>query len=140
MDYLANHTEITNRVVREFTGIMPENTMKLVFLRLAKSNLIERIPGRKGYYQSGERFSPFTPWVVLNVWATRQVFFLLAASVSRRSSRARLHCDGTRSLRRCRCRLPALGRLASLSYRTRYARHRAAPRPRQPLKRVLPGR
>jgi ATP-dependent DNA helicase RecG len=48
MDYLANHAEITNRIARELTGIRSENTMKLTFLRLAKANLIERIPGRKG--------------------------------------------------------------------------------------------
>jgi ATP-dependent DNA helicase RecG len=48
MDYLANHEEITNRVARELTGISSENTMKLVFLRLAARNLIERIPGRRG--------------------------------------------------------------------------------------------
>jgi ATP-dependent DNA helicase RecG len=46
MDYLANHAEITNRVARELTGIRSENTMKLVFLRLAKLDLIKRIPGR----------------------------------------------------------------------------------------------
>ena len=48
MDYLANHAEITNRVARELTGIRSENTMKLVFLRLAKRDLITRIPGRNG--------------------------------------------------------------------------------------------
>jgi len=48
MDYLANHDEITNRVARELTGITSENSMKVVFLRLAKSGLIQRIEGRKG--------------------------------------------------------------------------------------------
>lgn len=48
MDYLANHEEITNRIARELTGIASENTMKLVFLRLAKRHLIEPVPGRKG--------------------------------------------------------------------------------------------
>jgi ATP-dependent DNA helicase RecG len=48
MDYLANHPEVTNRVARELTGITSENTMKDVFLRLAKRGLIERVPGRKG--------------------------------------------------------------------------------------------
>jgi ATP-dependent DNA helicase RecG len=48
MDYLANHAEITNRIARELTGIRSENTMKLTFLRLAKANLIQRIPDRKG--------------------------------------------------------------------------------------------
>jgi ATP-dependent DNA helicase RecG len=57
MDYLANHPEITNRVARELTGIRSENTMKLVFLRLAKSNLIERIPGRKGPASAWQKYS-----------------------------------------------------------------------------------
>jgi ATP-dependent DNA helicase RecG len=48
MDYLANHPEITNRVARELTGILSENSMKEVFLRLAKGGLIERVEGRKG--------------------------------------------------------------------------------------------
>lgn len=48
MDYLVNHPEITNRIARELTGIVSENTMKLVFLRLAKRSLIEPVPGRKG--------------------------------------------------------------------------------------------
>jgi ATP-dependent DNA helicase RecG len=48
MDYLANHAEINNRTARELTAIVSENTMKEVFLRLAKRDLIERVPGRKG--------------------------------------------------------------------------------------------
>ncbi len=48
MDYLENQEMITNRLARELTGIASENTMKLVFYRLAKSDLIERVPDRKG--------------------------------------------------------------------------------------------
>jgi ATP-dependent DNA helicase RecG len=48
MDYLQNHPEITNRIGRELTGIASENSMKEVFYRLAKSDLIERVPGKKG--------------------------------------------------------------------------------------------
>lgn len=48
MDYLANHDEVTNKIARELTGIESENTMKNVFLRLAKRDLIEPVPGRKG--------------------------------------------------------------------------------------------
>jgi ATP-dependent DNA helicase RecG len=48
MDYLANHSEITNRIARDLTGIGSENTMKDVFLRLAERKLIERVPGRMG--------------------------------------------------------------------------------------------
>jgi ATP-dependent DNA helicase RecG len=57
MDYLANHPEITNRIARELTGITSENTMKEVFLRLAKRNLIERIPGRKGASSGWQKYS-----------------------------------------------------------------------------------
>jgi ATP-dependent DNA helicase RecG len=57
MDYLANHTEITNRIARELTGIVSENTMKVVFLRLAKSHLIKQIPGRKGAASAWQKYS-----------------------------------------------------------------------------------
>jgi ATP-dependent DNA helicase RecG len=56
MDYLANHAEITNRVARELTGIRSENTMKLVFLRLAKRELITRIPGRNGASSAWQKY------------------------------------------------------------------------------------
>ena len=60
MDYLANHEEINNRTARNLTGITSENTMKDVFLRLAKRNLIERIPGRKGTSFAWRKFTkPF---------------------------------------------------------------------------------
>jgi ATP-dependent DNA helicase RecG len=48
MDYLQNHKEIKNGLARRLTGITSENTMKEVFLRLAKRNLIERVPEKKG--------------------------------------------------------------------------------------------
>jgi ATP-dependent DNA helicase RecG len=48
MHYLQNHDVITNRIARELTGITSENSMKEVFYRLAKSNLIERVPGKRG--------------------------------------------------------------------------------------------
>ena len=48
MDYLENHDTITNRVARQLTGIESENTMKLVFYRLAERSLMERVPDRKG--------------------------------------------------------------------------------------------
>jgi ATP-dependent DNA helicase RecG len=57
MDYLANHDEITNRVARELTGTASENTMKEVFLRLAKRNLIERVPGRKGASSAWRKYT-----------------------------------------------------------------------------------
>lgn len=57
MDYLENHPEITNRTARELTGIVSENTMKLVFLRLAKRSLIERVPGRSGAASAWQKYS-----------------------------------------------------------------------------------
>lgn len=56
MDYLANHTEITNSIARELTGIGSENTMKEVFYRLAKRELIERVPGRKGASSAWQKY------------------------------------------------------------------------------------
>ncbi len=44
LEYLKTHKEITNRIGRDLTGIRSENSMKEVFLRLKKRNLIEQIP------------------------------------------------------------------------------------------------
>lgn len=57
MDYLANHAEITNRIARELTGIGSENTMKNVFLRLAKRKLIKPVPGRKGASSAWQKYT-----------------------------------------------------------------------------------
>lgn len=46
MDYLSNHTEITNRIARELTGIRSENSMKEVFYRLRDLNLVRMVAGR----------------------------------------------------------------------------------------------
>lgn len=48
LEYLRTHNEITNRIGRELTGIRSENSMKDVFLRLKKRNLIEQVPDRRG--------------------------------------------------------------------------------------------
>jgi ATP-dependent DNA helicase RecG len=48
MGYLQNHTEISNRIVREVTGIGSENVVKQVFLDLNGRKLLERVPGKKG--------------------------------------------------------------------------------------------
>lgn len=48
MEYLKTHAEISNGVARELTGIRSENSMKEVFYRLNRSNLIERVEGKKG--------------------------------------------------------------------------------------------
>ncbi|MBT8224399.1 MAG: ATP-dependent DNA helicase RecG [Dactylosporangium sp.] len=48
MEHLADHDEITNRKVRELTGIGSENKVKSIFLRLADAGQIERVPGKRG--------------------------------------------------------------------------------------------
>ena len=48
MGYLKNHAEISNRTVRELTGIGSENAVKEVFYRLRDKGLIERTPGKRG--------------------------------------------------------------------------------------------
>lgn len=48
MVYLKSHPQITNSKGRELTGIRSENTMKEVFVRLAKKKLIERVPTSRG--------------------------------------------------------------------------------------------
>jgi ATP-dependent DNA helicase RecG len=58
MDYLANHAFITNRIARELTGITSENSMKEVFYRLAKSGLIERVPGKRGAAAAWQKCPP----------------------------------------------------------------------------------
>ncbi len=48
LQYLENHSEITNKIARDITGIKSENGMKDVFIRLKKRGLLEIIPERKG--------------------------------------------------------------------------------------------
>ena len=48
MKFMETHTEITNTIARDLTGIKSENTMKNVFLRLKSRNMLEPIPERKG--------------------------------------------------------------------------------------------
>ena len=48
MQYLKTQPQITNSKGRELTGIRSENTMKAVFVRLAKQHLIERVPDTRG--------------------------------------------------------------------------------------------
>jgi len=42
MEYLRSHSEITNRLPRQLTGINSENSMKDVFLGLRNTGFIER--------------------------------------------------------------------------------------------------
>ena len=46
LDYLKEHDEISNRVVRNLTGIGSENRVKRIFQKLMEANEIERIPDR----------------------------------------------------------------------------------------------
>ncbi|MFH8386892.1 ATP-binding protein [Kitasatospora sp. NPDC018058] len=48
MELLDAHEEITNKQVREITGIGSENKVKSIFLRLAGAHQIERVPGKGG--------------------------------------------------------------------------------------------
>lgn len=48
MEYLDSHGEITNKIGRQLCGISSENTMKDVFLSLARAGRIERVPERRG--------------------------------------------------------------------------------------------
>jgi len=49
IEYLNKHTEITNSVARDLTGIRSENTMKNVFYRLRDKNILELIPDRAAW-------------------------------------------------------------------------------------------
>lgn len=57
MDYLKIHDEITNRISRDLTGIRSENSMKEVFYRLARLNLIERVPNKQGSASAWRKFT-----------------------------------------------------------------------------------
>ncbi|MFD1394567.1 RNA-binding domain-containing protein [Kroppenstedtia eburnea] len=48
LDYLETHEEISNRVVRELTGIGSENKVKSTFYALRDRGLLERTPGKQG--------------------------------------------------------------------------------------------
>ena len=57
MEYLETHDEIVNRIGRELTGIKSENTMKNVFYRLHKKDLIEPVPGKSGFASAWQKKS-----------------------------------------------------------------------------------
>ncbi|MEU9198701.1 ATP-binding protein [Streptomyces sp. NPDC048332] len=48
MEWLESHDEITNKRVRDLTGIGSENEVKRIFYRLAEAKQIERVPGKGG--------------------------------------------------------------------------------------------
>lgn len=57
MEYLENHSEITNSIARELTGIKSENSMKDVFYRLRDTKLIEQVPEKKGRASAWRKFT-----------------------------------------------------------------------------------
>jgi ATP-dependent DNA helicase RecG len=57
MEYLGNFPEITNKIVRELTGIGSENKVKSIFYRLAESKQIERVPGKGGGSAAWQRYT-----------------------------------------------------------------------------------
>lgn len=59
MDYLNDHDQITNRIARELTGIASENVMKDVFISLAKRNLLERVPEKKGNASAWRKYTGY---------------------------------------------------------------------------------
>ncbi|MEX2661220.1 MAG: ATP-binding protein [Vicinamibacterales bacterium] len=58
MDYLENHTEITNRIARALTGIRSENSMKEVFYRLRDSGQIDQVPNRSQAKKAWRKIKP----------------------------------------------------------------------------------
>lgn len=48
LEYLKDHSEITNTIGRKLSGISSENTMKRVFYRLRDREIIEKVPDKKG--------------------------------------------------------------------------------------------
>jgi ATP-dependent DNA helicase RecG len=59
MAYLKNHSEVTNRIVRELTGIGSENVVKQVFLDLNTRKLLERVPGKRGSASAWRKYSDY---------------------------------------------------------------------------------
>jgi ATP-dependent DNA helicase RecG len=57
MSYLENHEEISNRIVRELTGIGSENVVKQAFIDLKDRQMIEPVPGKKGSASAWRKYS-----------------------------------------------------------------------------------
>jgi ATP-dependent DNA helicase RecG len=49
MEFLGNNSEVTNREARALCGVRSENSMKSVFKRLQKREMIEPVPGRSQF-------------------------------------------------------------------------------------------
>jgi ATP-dependent DNA helicase RecG len=48
LEYLQSHSEVTNSIARDLTGIKSENTMKEVFYRLRDRGVLEQVPEKLG--------------------------------------------------------------------------------------------
>jgi ATP-dependent DNA helicase RecG len=57
MSYLETHSEITNSIVRELTGIGSENVVKQAFIDLKNRKMIEPVPGKKGSASAWRKYS-----------------------------------------------------------------------------------
>jgi ATP-dependent DNA helicase RecG len=57
--YLKTHAEITNRIVRELTGIGSENSVKQVFLDLKNRKLLEPVPGKRGSASAWRKYTGY---------------------------------------------------------------------------------
>jgi ATP-dependent DNA helicase RecG len=57
MSYLESNNEISNRIVREMTGIGSENVVKQAFWDLQARNLLERVPGKKGSASAWRKYT-----------------------------------------------------------------------------------
>lgn len=58
IDFLAHNDQITNSIVRSLTGIRSENTVKDVFYKLNKKEIIERVPGLNGNLAAWRLINP----------------------------------------------------------------------------------
>lgn len=81
MEYLNTHSEITNKIGRDITGIESENTMKRVFWALRDSGYIEQVPGRNGSNYAWQKKSG-APIYHYNIRSNSQIsiFDLLGSS------------------------------------------------------------
>jgi ATP-dependent DNA helicase RecG len=59
ISYLKTHTEVTNRIVRELTGIGSENSVKQVFLDLKNRKLLEPVPGKRGSASAWRKYTGY---------------------------------------------------------------------------------
>lgn len=58
LEYLETNDEITNKIVRDLTGIGSENKVKNVFYALAQAGQIERVPEKRGNKAAWQKVKP----------------------------------------------------------------------------------